>query len=139
MNYTGTARSNYVKLKDFDGLVNALEPFPISIEKRVDGTVCLLSQDSGGWPSEPWDGGEDEDEDGGRPSEYFDPLTHLCPFLEDGQVIVLMEVGNEGYRYLVGAATAYTWDGRHISISIDQIYEQAESLFSVSGITHAEY
>ena len=137
-NYYGSARSNYVKFKDLDGLEQALSLFEISINNREDGLTTLCSEDSdGGWPSIVYyDDGEFEDVE-----LELDPLVHIVPFLAEGEVIVLMEAGAEKLRYLVGAAVAYTWDGRECSVSIDDIYTKAEKEFGLpeNSITYAEY
>lgn len=41
--------------------------------------------------------------------------NNLC----EGQVLVLVEVGAEKLRYLTGWSSAYTWDGRHLTVSLD--------------------
>lgn len=138
-NWYGTARSNHVKIKDMAGLKTALEPFEIHIHTAIAGAhkgmICFWSEDgdSGAWPGSILDEDEAEVE--------FDPAVHICPFMEDDQILVMMEAGAEKLRYITGWATAYTADGRDTTISLGRIYQQAADEFGVprESITPAEY
>ena len=134
----GTARSNYVKIKDMDGLKAAIEPFPISISKGDDeneGKVCFLSDDgdSGGWPGHAYDEDDNEIE--------FDPAVQICPFMEDDQVLVMMESGAEKLRYITGNAMAFNAKGDSVRVNLNDIYKKAAETFGASAddITAAEY
>lgn len=127
-NYYAAARSNYVLIKDMEGLKKALKPFAISVESKGPdhpaNLVCLLSDGDGGWPTDGVDDDSGEDIN-------FDPREQVCPFMEDGQVLVTMEAGHEKLRYVNGYACAYHSDGREVAVSLDDIYVKAAVAFSV--------
>lgn len=146
----GSARSNYVRVKDMDGLKAALEPWEIDIQPddedpaKDPAKVCFMSENQfGGWPSTTEIEVDDPDDPDGIICEEveFDPAVHICPFLEPGQVLILMEIGAEKLRYLTGNAVAYHSDGRRTALSLDSIYTQAAQEFSVplASISLAEY
>jgi len=62
----------------------------------------------------------------------------LSRHLVEGEVAVLMEVGQEKMRYLIGFACAVNWRGKLISVSLNEIYAKARKLFGVEP-TLAEY
>lgn len=140
-NWYGAARSNYVKIKDMDGLKAALEPFPIklyiTLSGEDEGKVCFMSdeQDSGGWPSFGYlEDAEDEEIE-------FDPAVQICPFMEDDQILVMMVTGAEKLRYLTGHADAYNSKGEWCAVNINDIYKKAAEQFGVdvASITACEY
>lgn len=114
-NFNGTARSNYVKVKDVAAATAALQPFGNEIHKHPDnddyiaifggccdtGIFLTLRAD---------DDGEDEELDFAVWAQ-----EHLAP----GQVLVLMTAGAEKQRYVSAWAEAHTWDGRSVSIQLD--------------------
>ena len=122
-NWYGHARSNYVKIKDIFGLLDAIEPFALGIYQGDNGDVGFITNDEyGGWPS------STELENGEE--LWFDPGVHIVPFLVDGEVLIMMQVGSEKLRYLTGSASAYHSDGRVIDVTIDQIYEKVRTEFN---------
>lgn len=136
-NYYAVARTNYVLIKDVDGLKKALEPFSVSVEAKFPGAdpenyICILSRD-GGWPSLGYDNNGDEVE--------FDFIKQVCPFMEDGQVLITMEAGHGKLRYVTGYAWAYHSDGRQVGLSLDDIYTKAAVEFGVprNTISKASY
>ena len=81
--------------------------------------------------------------DGGLPDantdgETIDFCADLAAHLEEDQTIILMEVGSEGYRYLIGEATALHANGETVSISLQEIYARASEAFGDS-FTQAQY
>ncbi|AOZ11116.1 hypothetical protein BKK80_34725 (plasmid) [Cupriavidus malaysiensis] len=80
--------------------------------------------DDGGWPTVYFDDDDDEELE-------FDPAELICPYLEDGQVLVLLEVGAERLRYLTGRAEAYASDGRRTVIGLSNIYQAAADAFGI--------
>jgi hypothetical protein len=133
-NYYGVARTNYFKVKDLDGLKKALEPFSLKLCGK-EGFVALLDDhgDGGGWPNFALtEDGEDIE---------FDATVHICPFMEDDQVLVIMEAGHEKYRYVNGWAEAYNAKGERVGITLDDIYAKAAEAFGVpvQSISRATY
>ena len=58
--------------------------------------------------------------------------------LKDGEVIILQEVGAEKLRYLIGSSMALNYEGKHINIDIDDIYEKVKKEWGVEA-TQATY
>lgn len=138
-NYQATARSNYVKIKDMEGLKKALKPFDIAIWEQ-DGMVGFGQSEmsDGGWPG--WcliSVADDEPEE----EIEFDPAIQICPFMEEGQVLVMMESGHEKLRYVQGHAQAFNTKGGYVQLILRDIYQMAADKFGVplATITHAEY
>lgn len=123
--WIGRARTNYVYFEDLDGLKEYLEPFGVRLAEKTNGHVTLhaiIADEGDGWSSE------------------FD-FTQVAAFLHDDQVLVMMEVGCDGNRYLTGIAEAYNKAGESVSLSLTDIYALAAKAFGVpqSDITLAEY
>jgi len=121
-NFIASARSNYFRVTDFDGLKTALAPFEIAIDRHPSQPdyVCLEgAEDGSGWPSS---GCTDDDAE-----VEFDPEQQICRFMAPGEVLIMMEVGAEKLRYLCGRASAYRADGKQCHVSLDQIYNMVET------------
>jgi len=144
-NWYGTARSNYVRIKDMDGLKKALGPFDIKVVAKDNSDpnlVCFLSvdADSGGWPGFGYVEAENEETGAGDEVE-FDPAAHICPFMADGEILVMMEAGAEKLRYVTGSAQAYNSKGEVVYLNLDRIYKLAAKKFKadLSKISLCEY
>ena len=68
----------------------------------------------------------------------IDLSVELAKHLADGEVAILMEIGHEKLRYLVGTAQAVHSDGRSIALSLCDIYRMVEKEFGVAT-NRAEY
>ncbi len=135
----GSARTNYVKFADLDGLKKAIEPFDLSVEAHPNGThYCIDSSEQfGGWPSAFYDY-ENQTE------IEFDFALHVAPYLAVGEVLIALEVGAEKLLYLSGCARAYYFNGTDVKetrVSLFDIYEKAADEFGVSldRIAEASY
>ena len=69
--------------------------------------------------------------------DLIDLPSEVAKHLADNEVAILIEIGHEKLRYLVGTAQAVHSDGRSISLSLCDIYRQAEDEFGVTP-TRAE-
>jgi hypothetical protein len=76
---------------------------------------------------------------GGGDFVEIDFTAELAEHLHESDCAVLMEVGSEKLRYLVGVAIAVHPDGRLHSISIADIYEAARNAFPGMNVTEAQY
>ena len=124
----GTARSNYVKIKDEEGLLASIEPWSLNYWRNSDGMYAFGGDDdSGCFPSYNMD------------DEEFDPKVNICPFMEDGQVLIFMEVGAEKMRYVTGWASAWHSNGESVYINLLDIYDKAAEAWPDATITQAEY
>ena len=128
-NWYGAARSNYVRVKDKDGLIEALDPFPIRLAHNPDGLTCFLPEtEDGDFPGFAYTEDDEEIE--------FDPQNHIVPFLEDNEVLILMTSGAEKLRYITGHATAYHPDGEQVlHINISDIYGLVKQTWGVTPTT----
>lgn len=114
-NFNGTARSNYVKVKDVAAATAALEPFGNEIHKHPDNADYIAifggCYDTGIFLTTM------EDDDGDDIELDFAAWAqeHLAP----GQVLVLMTAGAEKQRYVSAWAEAHTWDGRSVAVRLD--------------------
>lgn len=126
-NYIASARSNYFHVKDSQ----VFEKFLADVGglghwTDAEGRYAIFTNDgdSGSWPSFV----QTEEED----FVDFDLTEELPQFLVEGQVAVLIEVGAEKLRYLVGHAVAIHSSGRITEISLDDIYVQAREEFDLA-------
>jgi hypothetical protein len=114
-NWYGSARSNYVRVKDRDAFLQWAQSVPdIKVVER-EGTFALLAAgDDGGWPS--FRTSEDQDD------EEIDLPAEIAVHLAQGEVCIFQEVGAENLRYLSGSALAVNAAGETLRVSIDDIY-----------------
>ncbi len=74
---------------------------------------------------ETWPFYDHEDED-----EYeIEIEKELAAFLHPEDVAILLEIANEGDRYVGGVATAVHSDGRSITLTLQSIYQLAKEQF----------
>lgn len=128
-NYYASARSNYFKVKDLTAFIEAIKPFPIKIYEHTDGSLCLLSDNDGGWS---WYNAKTDEE--------IDSVELISPHLQDNEVCILLETGAEKLRYLGGTAQAFDNKGEAAFLSLNEIYDRARDVFGPqASITRAEY
>lgn len=139
-NWSGTARSNYVKAVDVDALRIEMEPWSISVHAgsgQNKGKVCLLCEtEDGGWPSS-----REVDEETEEDVE-FDFASHVMSHVAEGEVLIVMEAGAEKSLYVTGWSGAFVRTGddvKAIYVNIDKIYGLVESELGVSEFTFVEY
>lgn len=120
-NYVGYARSNEFGVTDLDGLREALAPLSIELIEEKPGRVILLSHGEGGWPTSYYD--EDLDD-----MVTVDLTATIAGVLAEGEVAVLMEVGAEKLRYLIGYATAINAAGETRTLGLEGIWPLAREL-----------
>lgn len=68
---------------------------------------------------------------------YPDFMEAFSELLEDGEVLIWMHTGNEGFRYLVGEAFAINNQKARVELSLKDIYEKAKTLGK--NITNCDY
>jgi len=116
-NWYGTARSNYVRVKDTEAFRAWVGTLPDVDLAEKEGAFALFvgrDSDTGAWPSVR-SGPDDREEDIDIDAEI---AKHLAP----GEVFIYCECGAEKLRYLTGWATAVNEVGDTLHISIDDIY-----------------
>lgn len=116
--YIATSRTNYFRVKDESAFRAWAAEHGFEIVEQ-SGHFGLL-------PNELDDSGSFEicDDDG---DDCF--LEQLASHLEDAEIAVIMEVGHEKSRYLVGVATAVNNAGETIQVCLDDVYEAAAKRF----------
>jgi len=140
-NYYATARSNYFAVKDEQAFrawatlrgLTILEPdFQDITADGISrfGIAPGDDDDSGSWPTVHFNDETGEDDD-------IDIAQQLAEHLADDEVAVLIEVGNEKLRYMIGTAEAVNNKGESVFVDLETIYESALTLGK--NITRAEY
>lgn len=129
-NWIGHARSNYFRVKDVDAFISFVNSIPglAFWTKETNGTsfaIFVDETDHGGWPDTREVEGQADDIYGME--TLADDLAH---HLAENEVAILMEVGNEGFRYFTFRSTAVAWDGRRIDLDSDDIYDRVKSEFN---------
>lgn len=134
--WRGTARTNFIKVKDADALIAATADLPLKVVRHEDNPDFLAffpaPNDSGDFDYLFCDAEDNEQE--------WD-WTDFCEHFVEGQVLVVMTGGGEQMRYVTGHALAIAWDGRTTEVKIDSIYALAAQAFGVhqEAIARATY
>lgn len=134
------ARTNYFRVVDVEafkawiksGWVGEQLEVVDGVEGDRVGKVCLLAEF--GWPETIYD---EENE------EYVDLLPYLQPHIAEGEIVIVIESGNEKLRYCYGKSLAFTRHGVLASVSTGDIYELVGALLhrkdNGAGIDQATY
>ena len=129
-NWYGTSRSNYFKVENEEAFRAWAERRDLEVLENPSGLFGVapssMSED-GSWPSYDCD---DDCE--------IDFQAELIEHLAEGQVAILMTIGAEKLMYLTGYSVALAWDGRRMSVDINDIYDKVEVEFGLQP-TAAEY
>jgi hypothetical protein len=120
-NYYATARSNYFRVKN-------AAAFRAWCRKRRLGVWSRDADDGAGkryaiYPIYSGDGGWSTYD--AETGDAFDVFAELAPHLHPKDVAVLIEIGSEKLRYLIGIAVAIHPSGRMDRVSLDDIYRRA--------------
>jgi hypothetical protein len=129
-NWYGSARSNYVRVKDVEAFNAWVATLPGVELVEKEGKFALLAgrdNDTGGWPSFR-SASNDEDEE-------IDLAAEIAAHLAPGEVFVYCECGAEKLRYLTGWATAVKDTGEMLRVSIDDIYSLVEERWNCTPTT----
>lgn len=130
-NWYGTCRSNYFRVKDYDGFVEFLDQFEATLIRKAPDLVGFISDDEYGMIPHFWP------EDGGDAISILDGVSE---HLAENSVCVVIEAGAEKARYITGHAVAISHTGEMIHVSLGDIYAQAQEEFGGDAqITEAVY
>jgi hypothetical protein len=125
-NWYGSARSNYVRVRDREAFLDWADSLPhVEVVDKGDMFALLVAGD--GWPS--FRDGADEE---------LDLATEIANHLAEGEVFIFQEVGAEKLRYLTGWAKAVNRAGHTLEVSIDDIYTLVRERWSLTA-TEAQY
>jgi hypothetical protein len=120
-NWYGTCRSNYFRIKDEEAFLAMMNQFEVDIIRK-DDKVGFVSQTEFGDIPQYWPGDDFQE-------EPICILNCLAEHLAENSVCVVMEIGAEKARYLTGQAIAIAWTGEVTTVSINDIYKQAQEEF----------
>lgn len=113
-NFCGTARSNFVRVKDIDAAIADLEPFSNQIHhhpSEPDAIMVSGDDDSGTINNSTFD-------DEGNDIE-LDWSGWCAKHLKEGQIMVFMSAGAEKLRYVSAWAEAYNHEGKYVGVNLD--------------------
>lgn len=130
--YTAYFRSNYFAVKDAGGFQFFCAEFNCAMMTKIEGEQTLYGfyGNDHGIPVTRYN--EEK-----QSWEEADLLSALADHLTDDYVAIVMEVGFEKMRYLIGEAHAVNAAGEIASLDLDEIYERAAALGSKR--THCSY
>lgn len=120
-NYAG--RSNRVKVKDLEGLKKSLKQFDWLSLFEEDGKYYISADDYDPFFQTAYL--EDVEIE-------FDPQIHIIPYLEDKEILIIMEVSNEKLQYIYGAAYAYMKGKTRICVNLDHIHRMIEQQWNTN-------
>jgi hypothetical protein len=154
MNWYGSARSNYFRVKD-------LTDFQKFCDENVPGAE-IVHHDENESGTYKMVGVDDREmppvevhpltallfrEEGGLPTQIeiddteYEFIDVISTHLVKGEVAIFMESGAEGMRYVSGHAIAVTWDGRTEYVSLNDIYDKAAAMLGIDArlVSGCEY
>lgn len=124
-NYVAKVRTNYFKVKDADAWQAFCDRFELTnIVDNQNGEQLHGFMDNtlgNGIPHLVWDEKEQDHVE-------IDFLKEMAKHIEDGWVAVIVEIGSEKYRYLLGFAVAVNSKGESRQVTLDEIGERAKGL-----------
>ena len=130
-NYEGTFRSNYFGVKNVDAFRQFCKKHNLEfIEKDSRCGFLMTDGTEGGFSISGWDS-ENEEE--------TDVLAEIAEHLAADQVAIVMEVGQEKLRYLVGRAWLVNADGEQKFLSLADLALEAAKTLTTADITGPEY
>lgn len=127
-NYEPFFRSNYFAVKDPEAFKKFCELHELDLFQ--DGDKPFYGFCGNGESGIPHDAGDGSETD-------IDFMAELAKHLVDDHVAVVIEIGHEKMRYLVGYALAINSKGETAEVSVDDIYAKAKLLGS--NVTDCSY
>jgi hypothetical protein len=105
----GSARSNYVRVKDREIFMDWAQSLPDVEVVEQEGVFALLAtSEDGGWPS--FRSRQD------REDEAIDLAAEIADHLAPGEACIFQQVGAEMLRYLSGSALAVNGAGETLQM-----------------------
>ena len=130
-NYKGRFRSNYFGVKDVEAFQAFCEQHDLEFIEKDSLCGFLMNEGTeGGFQTTGWD---EESE------EETDTLDELCQHLAEGQVAIVMEVGYEKMRYLIGRAWVMNAAGESTFLDLTDLAIAAAKTLTSSQVTSIEY
>ncbi|MFN7931015.1 MAG: hypothetical protein U0Y68_24430 [Blastocatellia bacterium] len=124
-NYTANFRSNYFAVKNVAQFQAFCTAFQLEMITGLENNQTLYGFLNGGNESGlPATRYNDVIDDW----EEVDFMNELATHLLDGHVAIVMEVGYEKLRYLIGVAQAVNAAGEMMEVDLEEIYMRAAAL-----------
>jgi hypothetical protein len=124
-NYTAYFRSNYFAVKDVAQFQAFCAAFQLEMIRDTENNQTLYGflneGNESGLPATRYNEATDD-------WEEVDFMCELAAHLTDGYVAIVMEVGYEKMRYLIGVARAVNAAGEMVEVDLDEIYARAAAL-----------
>lgn len=124
-NYTAYFRSNYFAVKDVARFQAFCHAFQLELVTTTENSQTLYGflneRNEGGLPVTRYNEATDD-------WEEADLMGELATHLVDGYVAIVMEVGFEKMRYLIGMGYAVNARGEMMEVDLDEIYERSAVL-----------
>ena len=137
-NWYGAARTNYVRIKPErkEQLIKELAEWNIHVGTSTDNDRYSLfipfQTENGDFIYDRTYEKMEYDDNNVLVEQVFDWQKNVLPYLEDGEVLVVVTVGNQKLAYLTGRAVAYRLGHEPVVVDINDIYEKAASVFGVN-------
>lgn len=130
-NYVGTFRSNYFGVKDADAFQQFCEKHNLEFIEKDSRYGFLMHPDTeGGFSISGWDSEAEEE---------TDILTEIAEHLATDQVAIIIEVGQEKMRYLVGHAWLVNADGEQKFLDLTDLALEAAKTLTTAEVSGPEY
>lgn len=113
--YNFAGRSNSVKVKDIEGLQESLKHFGHLWVYPEDDKYYISAENYDAFFQNSYNDETDEEIE-------LDPDIHIIPFLEDGEILIVMEISNCKLRDIYGFAGAWMKGKKRLHIDLDQIH-----------------
>lgn len=124
-NYTAYFRSNYFAVKDVAQFQAFCAAFQLEMITKTENNQTLYGflneGNEAGIPVTRYNEATDDWEE----AEF---MGELAAHLTDGYVAIVMEVGWEKLRYLIGVAHAVNAAGEMLDVDLDEIYARVAAL-----------
>lgn len=124
--YFAHARSNYFRVKDAGAFMGLCIEMDLEHWTDDEGRHAVGGNEQG-WPSMAQLNEDDPRADENGEWE-FDMFEEISKHLEDGEVAIFMEAGNEAMRYVGGYAVAVNSKGETRSLRLNDIHDLAKEL-----------
>ena len=118
-NWYGTCRSNYFKVKDLEAFLTMLSKYGVTHITEGEELHGFIANGDGYVP-EYWDQETDE---------QFYIIDEIAAHLEVNEVCIVIEAGAEKACYITGAAYAISWTDERHTITLNDIYAEAQEEF----------
>jgi len=130
-NYEAKFRSNYFEVNDAEAFQAFCERHNLELIEKENRFGFLMSNSTeGGFSNNGWDTEAEED---------TDVLGELCQLLAQGQVAIILEVGNEKMRYLNAQAWVINSEGKSKHLDLTDLAMEAAATLTTAEVLGPEY